>query len=87
MNDRWYEFGFRRNNQGAPDLVMVDAVELGTEIFSLLVARDGVQVLLKGDTRKKFCANEIWVEKTRRIVTRLTIFFAIVGRLLSLWLY
>ena len=76
----------RRNNQAA-DLAMLDTVELGTEIFSLLVARDGVQVLLKGDTRKKFCANEIWVEKTRRIVTRLTMFFAIVARLLSLWLY
>ena len=46
----------RRNNQAA-DLAMLDAVELGTEISSLLVARDGVQVLLKGDTRKKNCAN------------------------------
>lgn len=76
----------RRNNQAA-DLAMLDAVELGTEISSLLVARDGVQVLLKGDTRKKNCANEIWVEKTKGIVTRLTMFFAIVARLLSLWLY
>ena len=84
VNDRWYDLGFRRINQGA-DLAMLDAVELGKCIGRLLETTDECQLLLKEDARKKFCANEIWADKTRRKVICLTIFFAVIARLVYSW--
>jgi 2-polyprenyl-6-methoxyphenol hydroxylase-like FAD-dependent oxidoreductase len=84
VNDRWYDFGFRRINQGA-DLAMLDAVELGKDIASLVETRDEFQMLLKEGIKKKFCANEIWIDKTRRKVICLSIFFAVVARVLYSW--
>ena len=52
MNDRWYDLGFRRINQGA-DLAMLAAIELRKSIGSLLETKDNCELLLKEDARER----------------------------------
>jgi 2-polyprenyl-6-methoxyphenol hydroxylase-like FAD-dependent oxidoreductase len=83
VNDRWYDLGFMRINQGA-DLAMLDGIEFGMEIVNSLKSQDCQLLLLEGQVRKKFGANEIWAEKRKRKLASLAIFSAFVERLLFL---
>ena len=81
VNDRWYDLGFLRINQGA-DLAMLDGIELGMEIVNSLKSQQYQLLLLEGHVRKKFGAHEIWAEKRKRKLASFAIFSAFVARLL-----
>jgi len=81
VNDRWYDLGLRRIDQGA-DLAMLDGIELGMEIVNSLKSQECQVLLLEGKVRKKFGAKEIWAEKRKKNFASLAILSSIVARLL-----
>lgn len=71
VNDRWYDLGIRRINQGA-NIAMSDGLELGDVMAKCITSSpcaQSIQTRIQSETKGRFCARDIYLQKTKRQLT------------------